>query len=55
LLKIGGVDALPMPENVFITGEASLQRRARIITKCWNPARICRICLECAAIFRHLR
>jgi hypothetical protein len=55
LLKIGGVKAVAMPENVFLTGEASLQRRARIITKCWNLARICRICLECAAIFRHLR
>src|SRR6202011_2853580 len=25
-----------------------------ISSQCWNPARIGRICLECAAIFRHL-
>src|ERR1700675_1905139 len=42
------------PENVSLTGEASLQRSPRIITKCRNLARISRICLECAAIFRHL-
>src|SRR6202048_3476365 len=43
-----------MPENVSLTGEASLQRSPRIITKCRNLARISRICLECAAIFSHL-
>src|ERR1700736_2169687 len=43
-----------MPENVSLTGEASLQRSRRIITKCRNLARISRICLECAAIFSHL-
>src|SRR6202165_4879096 len=42
------------PENVSLTGEASLQRSPRIITKCRNLARISRICLECAAIFGHL-
>src|SRR6202521_6140941 len=31
-----------------------MQRRSRIITKRRNLARIGRICLECAAIFRHL-
>ena len=25
-----------------------------VSSQCWNPARIGRICLECAAIFRHL-
>src|SRR3954447_22977400 len=42
-----------MLKNNSLTSDASLQRRARIIVKCRNLARISRICLECAAIFRH--
>ena len=55
LLNIGGVDARPDAGKRFPTGEASLQRRSGIVAKCWNLARIGQICLECAAIFGHLR
>src|SRR5258707_6266338 len=47
---------MPRPHagNASLTGEASMQRRSRIIAKRRNLARISRICLECAAIFLHL-
>src|SRR5258706_10406065 len=41
-------------ENGSLTGEASMQRRSRVIAERRNLARISRICLECAAIFLHL-
>ena len=40
--------------RAFPAREASLQRHCRDHHKCRNPARISRICLECAAIFGHL-
>src|SRR6267143_2989936 len=47
---------MPRPHtgNASLTGEASMQRRSRIIAKRRILARISRICLECAAIFLHL-
>src|ERR1700726_1451360 len=54
LLKIGGMHPRPRAGKRFLNREASLQRCSPITKKCRNLARICGICLECAAIFSHL-
>jgi hypothetical protein len=46
LLKIGGANAGGLAKRVSPAGEASRQRRSRIVTKCWNLARISRFVLN---------
>jgi hypothetical protein len=40
LLKIGGANAGGVAKCVSPAGEASRQRRSRIVTKCWNLAEL---------------